>query len=127
MPKKSTKKITAKKNKLNNLNQTHGKSEDLEVQPMTLDQIWGDTGLNRYNTMDENEYSRQLEEMSLSDIQNHAAGIGLIPTSHRGNLTKKLITEFKKHVASYVPAKIIKSNSSQKVDPEVLKILKEGQ
>ncbi len=128
MPRKSTKKITAKTNKLNKPDQTHGKSENLEgLQPVTLDQIWGDYGLSKYSTMDESVYAGQLQDMSMSDIQNHAATIGLIPTSHRGNLTKKLITEFKKHVASYVPSKIIKSNSSQEIDPEVLKILKEGQ
>ncbi len=130
MPRKSTKKTTkanTRKNKLSNLEQTHGKQENLETQPLTLDQIWGDDGLAKYNTVDENEYSGQLDEMSLSDIQNHAARIGIIPTSNRGNLTKKLMSEFRKHVASYTPATVVKSNSSQTVDKEVLKILKEGQ
>ena len=128
MPRKSTKKTTAKRNKLNNLDQAHGKEEKLEEnQPLTLDQIWGDDGLSKYRTMDENEYSNQLEEMSMSDIQNHSASLGLIPTSHRSNLTKKLMIEFRKHVASYTPSRVIKSNSNQDVSKEVLKILKEGQ
>ena len=136
MPKKTTKKTTkkatkktttARKNKLNNLDQTHGKEENVASQPVTLDQIWGNDGLSKYNTLDEKEYSDQLSEMSLSDIQNHSAAIGINPTSHRSNLTKKLVSEFRKHVAAHTPSKIIKSNSSQKASKEVLKILKEGQ
>jgi hypothetical protein len=135
MPRKTTKKTTkktttkanARKNKVTDLEQTHGKREDLEQRPVTLDQIWGNDGLSKYNTLDENEYSGQLDEMSMSDIQNHAATIGIIPTSNRNNLTKKLVSEFRKHVASHTPATVIKSNSSQATSKEVLRILKEGQ
>ena len=129
MPKKSnkktSKKASAKKNKLNNLQQAHGK-EERKTQPLTLDQIWGDTGLWKYNTTDVEEYTRQLNEMSLADIQNHASKMGIIPTAHRANLAKKLLSEFKKHVSQYTPIEVTKAKPGT-VSKEARKILEEGQ
>ena len=126
MPKKSTKKITAKKNKLNNLNQTHGKSEDLEVQPMTLDQIWGDTGMTRYGHQDEEKYKQSLKEMTKSDIQAHAHFIGLVPVDNREQLEKRLVSEFRKYISGFVKPSATGNQTHPKISEEGLRILREG-
>jgi hypothetical protein len=114
-------KIMAKK-KISELNQTHGKVDG--VKPTTLDQIWGDTGLSKYKTLDENEYSRQLSELSKTDLQAHAASLGIIPIDNRETLTSRLIKEFRRHVSAYtVPNQQIKST---KLSLKALNILKEG-
>ena len=112
-----------KKKKLDSLEQTHGKEE---FRPTTLDQIWGDTGLWKYNTSDAKEYSQQLNDMTLSDVQEHATKIGLIPRGSRVLLQKKLVSEFNKFVSQYR----FKPATPKKAPPlpeEIKKILKEGQ
>ena len=44
----------ARKKQISELSQTHGKVEDFK--PTTLDQIWGDDGLSKYQTLDEVQY-----------------------------------------------------------------------
>ena len=72
MPKKksisSKRKTTtskAKATKVENMSQTHGKEE---FAPSTLDQVWGDTGLSKYGTMDEDEYATQVRDMTKSEL-----------------------------------------------------------
>ena len=121
--------------KVKEMSQPHGMVEaeakesegaKAEIQPTTLDQIWGDTGLWKYNTTDIEEYSRQLNEMSLADIQNHASKMGIHPTANRTNLAKKLKTEFRKHVSQYKPIEVAQDEEDE-VSLEVRKILEEGQ
>ena len=106
MPKKksqSSKAKTAKKpNKLDNLSQAHGKDETKEsYKPTTLDQIWGDTGLWKYNTMSETGYKEELDNMTKSDLFAHASKHGIIPTDNRDLLVTKLMREFRKYVSAY--------------------------
>jgi hypothetical protein len=106
---------------INELSQTHGKVE--EYQARTLDQIWGDTGMSKYKTLEEDKYMNYLSDMNKSDLQTHASKLGLIPVDDRETLTKRLIKEFRKHVSNYrVPKKEINTTSNQKA----LRILSEG-
>jgi len=107
---------------LSNLSQTHGKTE--EFRPTTLDQIWGDNGTWKYQTMDESEYRGMLENMPRSDLTTHASKIGLIPIDDRNMLIGRLMGEFKKHVATYRTTD--SPVQSGPISPEVEKILKEG-
>lgn len=104
------------------LTQIDGKQETFV--PNTLDQIWGDTGLGLYRTLDLNEYQASLKEMQKADLQAHAIQVGIIPVDDRENLEKKLIKEFSRHVASY-RRPVIKSKP-QIPSKEALKILSEG-
>ena len=128
---KSTKKSKAqakKPTKLDSLDQAHGKDESKEFEPTTLDQIWGDTGMWKYKTMDEKEYKTQLREMSKSDLFTHASKNGIIPTDNRDLLVNKLVREFTKYVSSYrVPKQ--DTNNLKKYDElpaDVKKTLREG-
>jgi|TARA_R100000329_G_scaffold90089_1_gene75444 hypothetical protein len=125
MPRKKT--TTAKKTKkVEDMSQAHGKVE----KPLytTLEQIWGDTGISKYGTFDENEYAEELTNMTKSDIQAHANKLGLVPIDNRTELTKRLMKEFIYHKSRYstIPADIQVNNIDANLSPEVRKILSEG-
>ena len=123
MPRKKT--TTAKKTKkVEDMSQAHGKVE----KPLytTLEQIWGDTGISEYKTLDESVYSQQLDAMNKSDLQNHASKRGLIPVDDRGLLTKRLINEFRKHVNQYQMPQDSVENGYENLSPEARKTLEEG-
>lgn len=108
-----------KRRKIEELSQTHGKLEN--VQYKTLDQIWGDNGLSKYNTTDIKEYTNFVSEMNKSDLQAHANKIGLVPIDNRDMLTKRLIAEFKKFISTFnVPKNIDNSVSLDKKSRDVL-------
>ena len=101
---KSTKKTTAKKTtkSVEDLNQTHGKDEMAEkMAPSSLNQVWGDTGISKYKTLDQDEYQTYLRSLNKTDLHRHAAEMGIIPIENKENLYKRLLGEFTKHTASY--------------------------
>ena len=107
------------------MKQIHGKAENTP-KATTLDQIWGDTGLWKYSTMIQDEYSEQLQEMTKTDLQAHATKIGLIPVDSREMLTQRLVREFKRHVSSYENRPETSTSMTGNVSSEVKKILDEG-
>tara|TARA_B100002019_G_scaffold128042_1_gene110182 strand:- start:305 stop:685 length:381 start_codon:yes stop_codon:yes gene_type:complete len=125
MPRKKASKTTAKKastKKVTELNQAHGKVEGPE--PTTLDQIWGDTGLSKYRTLDASEYEIYLKQLNKSDLQRHAAEMGIVPVDSREMLSNRLLKEFNRYVASFKMPSASKPN--QPVSDKVKKILSEG-
>ena len=122
MPRKRTTKKKAKS--METISETHGKVEN-EGKPTTLDQIWGDTGLWKYSTMNLDDYQKQLNEMNKTDLQAHAKKVGLVPIEDRRNLNKRLISEFKKHVSAYTTTSQTKSEP-ESISKEAKKILSEG-
>jgi len=108
---------------LNNLSQTHGKTE--EFTPTTLDQVWGDTGTWKYSTMDETDYRGFIESLPKSDLLAHAQKIGLIPIDDRTQLMKRLVTEFRRHVSTY-RLQAGNNPNPKPLSKEAEKILKEG-
>ena len=98
--KKKTTSRAKKKRSTKSLSQTNGK-EEKETRPTTLDQVWGDTGISKYGTMDESSYAEEISSMSKSDLQAHASTVGIIPIDNREMLSQRLMREFKKYVASY--------------------------
>ena len=117
------KKAAKKKKTAKELSQAHGKV--VEFQPTTLDQIWGDTGTSKYNTVDVDEYRAHLNDLARSDLQAHAVTVGLIPVDNAETLKKRLVVEFNKHVSQYrVPAQAKKRGKA--LSKKMLKILEEG-
>lgn len=113
----------AKNKKINELNQTHGKVD--EFVPTTLDQIWGDTGLNKYNTFKQEEYVARLNEMNKTDLQTHASQVGVIPVDNVEILMKRLLREFQKHASIYsTPSQKVEAQG--KISKEAKRILEEG-
>lgn len=114
-----------KKRNTKSMKQIHGKKESAS-KPTTLDQIWGDTGLWKYSTMNLDEYSDQLQEMTKTDLQAHATKIGLIPVDSREILSQRLVREFKRHVSSYENRPDVSTGTAGEISSEVKKILSEG-
>lgn len=96
-------------------------------RPTSLDQIWGADGLSKYGTMDVDEYEKQLDDMMMVDLQNHARDVGLRPDVEPRVLRGRLLNEFKKHVASYQGASAsAHSPTPRSVPANIAKILKAG-
>jgi hypothetical protein len=121
----AAKRKTSKKSSksIKNLSQAHGKEEKFE--PTTLEQIWGDDGSTAYGTLNENAYTKQVDDMNMSDLQAHASTVGIIPIDNRSTLRERLLREFRKHVSSYKKP-VQESSSAAHMDPKVMKILSEG-
>jgi len=115
-----------KKVKLNDLNQAHGKDESSEFQPVTLDQIWGDDGNGRYNTMDRDKYYDWIHEITRSELFHHASKLGIVPIDNLSLLRQRLMKEFSKHVSMYRFPANAKNQTTHKLSSEIRKILDEG-
>ncbi len=127
MPRKKTSKSAAKaskKNKLESLSQTHGKQD--KYQPTTLDQVWGDSGMSKFGTMNEEDYEKQLGNMTRSDLFAHATEIGLVPVENLDNLKKRLLAEFQLHVSEYRRPLSTDDGTSREIPDKIKKILSEG-
>ena len=121
--KKKTTSRAKKKKSTKSLSQSHGK-EEAGTRPTTLDQVWGDTGLSKYGTMDESTYAEEISSMSKSDLQAHASTVGIIPIDNREMLSQRLMREFRKYVASYNAP--IERKRGIKLSKEAKAILAEG-
>ena len=108
--------------KLESLSQTHGKED---FKPTTLDQIWGDTGMSKYGTLNEGEYEQRIRDMNRTDVHSHASKVGIIPVDNRDMLNQRLMREFRKHLSAY-RAPIEKKVNNIEVSDTVKKILAEG-
>ena len=120
----SAKKKTAKK-KTKKMSQAHGMVEEKKFQPTSLDQVWGDTGISKYNTLDEEEYKGILKDMNKSDMQAHATRMGLVPIDILKTLEKRLLREFRVHVAKHTKP-IASEGKPPEINSTVKKILEEG-
>lgn len=109
-----------KKSKISQLSQAHGKVE----KAITLDQVWGDTGVSKYGTLVAEEYDNYITNLNKSDLQAHATKIGLVPVDDRNSLIVRLKKEFNKHVSTFAHSKV--ENKSNKVSKTARDILSEG-
>ena len=128
MPRKKTAKkktTTAKKRKLDNLTETDGMAvEEEKYEPSSLDQVWGDDGLSKYNTLDQKKYDEKLGDMSKADLKQEAIRVGLLPIDNMEQLKLRPQKQFKVHASSY--KRPFKTYTPTKVSKEVQKILDEG-
>jgi hypothetical protein len=113
----------SKKTKLKDLNQIDAKAEN--GKPTTLDQIWGDTGLQKYGTNNFDEYKAHIRSLNRSDIQSHAVKIGILPIDNYEILVARLEREFQRHVAAY-QAPSDNKQKQKKISKDVQRILSEG-
>jgi len=112
-----------RKKKLKELKQIDGKAEP--SKPMTLDQIWGETGLTKYGISDVDEYREYIKGLNRTDIHNHAIEVGIVPIDNMEILFARLEREFIRHTSSFqAPSKT--EQKQKKISKEVAKILSEG-
>jgi len=115
--------MAKKKLNLKEMHQAHGKDENRDTV-QSLDQLWGDDGLSKYKTLDLTEYTTQLAEMNKTDLQNHAAKLGLVPIDSRDLLVKRLVAEFKRHATKYQKLRKAEPKDESK-EAKVRKLLSE--
>jgi len=113
----------SKKTKLKELKQIDAKAEP--PKPMTLDQLWGERGLSKYNTDNIEDYKSYLRGLNRTDIHAHAMQVGILPNDNMEILFARLEREFMRHIASY-QAPSQKPKKEKKVSKEIEKILSEG-
>ena len=75
--------------------------------------------------MDEEVYTKRVDDMNLSDLQAHASTVGIIPIDNRAMLRDRLLREFRKHVASYQKP-IQEVDGPKTLSAKAMKILSEG-
>lgn len=110
----------------NKIIETHGKVEDEQMQPTTLEQVWGGYNeLSKYGTTSETEYQQRLLDMNRTDLEQHARKVGLVIVESSERLRGKLLQEFKVYFASLQKPKNTLP-SPQIPSSEVAKILAEG-
>ena len=83
--------------------EANGKIESAtpKTQPMMLEQVWGGYNeLARYNTTDAREYESKLNEMTRSDLENHARKLGVMVCESSLRLKDKLRQEFSNYITT---------------------------
>ncbi len=97
------------KKKLDDYQQIDGKihPETTEYEPTTLNMLWGDEGLDKYKTLNLEEYLEYVKDLNTAELRTHATKVGIIPPQNRDRLEKSLIREFNKHVAMYTRPKVL--------------------
>ena len=113
----------SKKPKLKDINQIDAKAEN--GKPTTLDQIWGDTGLQKYGTNNFDEYKAYIRSLNRSDIQSHAVKTGILPIDNYEILVARLEREFQRHVTAY-QAPADNRQKQKKISKDAQRILSEG-
>lgn len=112
--------------KLKEFHQTDGQVIDNEFEATTIAQVLGsDNGISKYGTMDITTYEASLREMNKSDLYTHASHLGIMPSDDRQRLTRRLVEDFKIHIASFRVPKAKKA-FVPKITPELEKILATG-
>ena len=122
-PRKQTK--AKAKPKAKEMIQTHAMEENESYEKTTLDQVWGDTGSNKYGTLNAEDYSNKISSMNRSDLHSHSVTVGILPIDNRELLVSRLKREFRKHILGYrKPRK--SRESAPGVSDKTRSILSEG-
>jgi|GEM_PF-5540238 len=66
----------------------------------SIDELLGNVS-NPYASMTEEQYRIKLTNMSMSEIQAHAASVGILPISNKPILAKRLLAEYSKKAGGY--------------------------
>jgi hypothetical protein len=90
----------------------------------SLDELLGEQ-VFKYSTRDPKDYEGQLNRMNTSDLQAHAAKVGVLPKDDRRLLIKILMKQFMSNLSS-LNAASAPQVSGKKISEETLRILAEG-
>lgn len=119
----------AKIKNLKDLEQIDGKitpTADKYV-PSRLDDVFN-TGTNKYTSHNKEDYQKQLDEMTVAELREHAIKSGLLPSSNATRLKKQLAIEFEKYtLARNNPTKKVSKSlpaSKLEIGLEIMRALK---
>ena len=109
---RKSKKVEGKMN-ISNMKITDGKDHLCKNAAIkSLEQIWG-FSMSKYKTHKEKEYAHMLESMNKVDLQKECIKHDLMPKDSRELMTNRLMTEFKKYIATL---------NTRDIKPHVLKV-----
>jgi hypothetical protein len=99
-----------------------------KYQPVTMNQVLGDSGVRKYGTLDSDAYEKRVKEMNKAELQIHATKMGVIPRDNIPLMRRELVKEFKRYANQYQTPKPEqnKRGRKRKMDPKILSILKEA-
>jgi hypothetical protein len=108
-----------------NIKVIHGKK--ISKAPQTLDQVWGDQGLELYGTLNEEKYEAEIDQMQKGDLFYHSIAHDIKPIGDRKRLKTKLIAKFRKHVEKFKPHGLETDTfEDKKMSKAIMTILAEG-
>jgi hypothetical protein len=109
-----------------NIKVIHGKKTS-EFTPQTLDQVWGNQGIELYGTLNEEKYELELDQMQKGDLFYHSISHDIKPVGDRNRLKTKLLAKFRKHVEKFKPHNLeTDSFEDKKISKAARAILAEG-
>ena len=86
---------SSKKVKLEDLEQTNGKSyEDQVAQARELEEVLGIPKINPFKTNDKRVFQEMLQDMNLTDLQTFAVKVGVFPSGNKTVLRNKIKKAF---------------------------------
>jgi hypothetical protein len=85
----------SKRSKLEDLQQTNGKSyEDKVAKAKELEEVLGIAKINPFKTNDKNVFNEMLKDMNLTDLQAFAVKVGVFPSGNKTVLKNKIKRAF---------------------------------
>ena len=114
---------------LESMEQTTGK--DYIQKTKELEDILGIKETNPFKTSNANLFKENLSEMTLVDMQSLAVRVGVMPSSNKTNLKKRLLKEFEhrnksKTVIGAADSRQVELDKNDPNFEEVSKFLREG-
>ena len=116
--KKTTRKSSAKKTspKLEELNQTTGKSYDEQVaKARELEEILGIPKISPFRTHDKKVFNEMIKDMNLTDLQAFAVKVGVFPSGNKTVLKNKIKREFESSIRGQGSVQVM--GEPTKLDP----------
>lgn len=93
--KASSKGKASKQPKLEDLQQTNGKSyEDKVAKARELEEVLGIPKINPFKTNDKNVFNEMIKDMNLTDLQAFAVKVGVFPSGNKTVLKNKIKRAF---------------------------------
>lgn len=91
----------------------------------TLDELLGEK-VERYQHKTVEDYKNFLDDLNLTDLQEHATKVGVLPKEDRNVLIKVLIKQYELVTSDYFNVVERQSNFPKKISKNTEKILGEG-
>jgi hypothetical protein len=113
----SGKSTIKKQTKLEDLQQTNGKTyEDQVAKARELEDILGIPKINPFRTNDKRVFSEMLQEMNLTDLQSFAVKVGVFPSGNKTVLKNKIKRAFESSLHGKGSVQIM--GEPMKLDPK---------
>ena len=96
--------------------------------PRTLDALFGDNGMSKFGTVNQEEFEDKLESLSVNkiDIEQYATNHGLRSNGNVNELKRKLLAMFQSHVNQFKNLKVVDTLPKKVNTKELRKLMADG-